>query len=91
MYIALGVNPDELQSFEAVCDTVHNIKSHNSVSKKEMMLIADLPHRDDKFYRHLANSLHCFRKNPFLSMLDVDAMELDAVYATLKERPSPQV
>ena len=90
-YVAPGIDPDELQSFEAVCDAVHSIKSHKLVSKEQMLLIAELPYKDDRLYRHLTKSLLELRKNPILSMLDVDDTKLNAAYSTLGESSNPEV
>ena len=89
--LILGIVPEEVESFQEICDIIYNIKSHRPVSNEQMLLIANLPHEGDPFYHHVMKKLLVFKNDPILSMLDIDLSELKTTYSAMEKNGNPEV
>ena len=86
-----AVSPDEVESFDQVCDVMHTINSDNFVSKDQLLLIAKLPHEETLFNYQLKKSLLKLKDDPIFSMLDIDQEKLGEYYRVVETDENPEV
>ena len=86
-----GLKPEEVESFEDVCEVIHTINSHKPVSKEQILQIVTLQDEEGLFNRNLIRSLLDFKTDPIFSMLDVDLTEIKAMLSSVETDGSPEV
>lgn len=86
-----AVSPDEVESFDQVCDVIHTINSDKFVSKEQLLLIAKLPHEEALFNCQLKKALLRLKNDPIFSMLDIDQEVLGEYYGVVQTDGNPEV